>query len=390
MVKNIRKQGLTKDKNLIPYINKPGIVLSFDDSYRVNDWVKYGKDLFGYYDVKVTFNINAIHPFDRNREHTQKEIDMLLELQANGHEIAHHGFNHRKASEYSNANGINKWVSDEIESLLNWMVDKSHSKTKERFKRPVSFAFPNFSYIDENILALIPKFFKIVRGHLIKNNLASFNNTGIVPSICIDGFYSCNFYYIKKIMKLTKKTNMNLILTCHSILPENADWNEYGWGEESVKSGNWRTSPETLKTIIDEARKNEFEFYTTAEIAGVATFIDPNFEKTVREIISNPTEKWVSISNLIPIKELDLSNKSIRNLDGIQYFINLEKLNLSNNEITDFRLLQKLPKLKKINVENNPLKNNQSENVNSLLHILLIIGINAIKFTELSYYLGVL
>lgn len=88
--RNMRKHIHTlntkgKDQLLHPYINKPGIVFSFDDSYRINDWYKYGKDIFGYYDVKATFNINEIHHFEGKRMHAQNEIDMLLELQANGH-----------------------------------------------------------------------------------------------------------------------------------------------------------------------------------------------------------------------------------------------------------------------------------------------------------------
>ncbi|WHY89109.1 polysaccharide deacetylase family protein [Neobacillus novalis] len=340
----------------LSYINKPGIAFSFDDSYRINDWYQYGKDLFGYYDVKVTFNINAIHHFEGKRKHTQEEIDKLLELQSSGHEIAHHGYKHRKATDYSNEFGLNKWVEDEIVSLFNWMENQSHSITKEKFKKPVSFAFPHFVYNFDNIKELIPRHFKIARGHMIKDNLTSFNHTGFAPSICLDAFYSSNLYFVKKMMKIAKKSGRNLIITSHSILPKEIDWADFGWGEESIKSGTWRTTPTTIQAIIDAARKSDLEFYTTSEVAGVATFIDPNFEKYVRKLISNPSAEWIPISELCLIKEMDLSNKGISNLDGIQYFINLEKLNLNNNKITDFRLLEKLPKLKGLNSDNNPVK----------------------------------
>lgn len=358
LYRNMRKQIntlTTKGRNqlLLPYINKPGIVFSFDDSYRINDWNKYGKDIFGYYDVRVTFNINAIHHFEANRMHTQNEIDMLLELQANGHEIAHHGYKHRKATDYSNEFGLHKWIEDEIVPLFQWMENQSHSKTKERFKKPVSFVFPHFVYKDDNVKELIPKYFKIARGHLDKDNLSSFNHTGFAPSICLDAYYSSNLYYVKKMMKIARKAGRNLIITCHSILPEEIDWDNFGWGEESKKSGTWRTTPEVIQTLIKEARKMGLEFYTTSEIAGVATFIDPNFEKYVRKLISNPSDQWIPISELCSIKELDLSNKDISNLDGIQYFINLEKLNLSNNRIADLRLLEKLPNLKEVIIHNN-------------------------------------
>ncbi len=337
---------------LMPYVDKPGIAFSFDDSFRVLDWDKYGKKMFGYYDVKVTFNINGIHHFEGGREHTQKEIDLLLDLQSNGHEIAHHGFKHKNAFRYSREVGLRTWVEDEIKTLLEWTGKQSHSKTKEKFKNPVSFAFPNFQFNDDTIQELIPNYFKVVRGHLKENNLTNFNHTGLAPSMCIDSHLLTNIKNIKKIIKLVKQTGRNLILTCHSILPDDVNWEEFGW-KMSPEAAKWRTSTKLIKAIIDEARKNELEFYTTSEIAGVATFIDQNFERSIRGIMSEPSAKWISISDLISIKELDLSNKMISNLDGIQYFVNLEKLNLSHNNLTDFRLLEKLPKLKEVDITSN-------------------------------------
>jgi peptidoglycan/xylan/chitin deacetylase (PgdA/CDA1 family) len=366
----INKNINNNQNGLLPYVNKPGIAFSFDDSYRVNDWYKYGKDMFGYYDVKVTFNINAFHHFENQREHTQKEIDMLLELQANGHEIAHHGLKHRRATGYSSEVGLSKWAENEVISLFNWMDKQAHSITNERFKKSVSFAFPHFLYNDDNIMELVPQYYKIVRGHLDKDNLTSFNHIGFAPSICIDNYYSCNPSCVKKIMKLVKQTGKNLIITCHSILPEEVNWQDFGWGDESAKSGTWRTSPNTIQAIIDEARKMDLEFYTTSELAGVATFIDHNFEKCVRRIISNPSDQWISITELSFIKELDLSNQNISSLDGIQYFLNLETLNLSNNNITDLRLIEKLPMLKKININDNPISKCQEKQIKNCTAVL--------------------
>src|SRR5690625_3959711 len=134
------KKGRNKKTTAIkaaPY-NKPGIALSFDDSFRVEHWYKFGKDLFGYYDVKVTFNINAFHHFENQREHSQKEIDMLLELQANGHEIAHHGFKHKRATHHLKEHGMDRWLEDEINNLFDWVEKQTHSITKEKFHKPVT------------------------------------------------------------------------------------------------------------------------------------------------------------------------------------------------------------------------------------------------------------
>lgn len=90
------------------------------------------------------------------------------------------------------------------------------------------------------------------------------------------------------------------------------------------------------------------EFYTTSEVAGVASFIDRNFEKYIRHLLSKQTFEWILISELFGIKELNLSNMGIASLDGIQYFQELQSLNLSDNNISDFRLLDKLPHLKNL------------------------------------------
>ncbi|EKN69389.1 polysaccharide deacetylase [Neobacillus bataviensis LMG 21833] len=352
MEKAIDKRGFG---HMSPYINKPGIAFSFDDSYRVGQWVEYGKEMFGYYDVKVTFNVNAFHHFEGEREHTQKEIDMLLELQSCGHELAHHGFKHQSAVSYANENGSSAWIKDEIISLFDWMENQAHSKTKEKFKKPVTFAFPFAEYNEENISELVPDYFKIVRGQLVGNNLTPFSHTGLAPSLCIDSKFVPNVKYIKRIMKAAKQTGCNLIFMCHSILPKEAEWDDFGWGEDPIGSGEWRITPDTIQTIINEAKRMDMEFYTTAELANVATFIDRNLGSCVRNHIANPYGSWISISELSAIKELDLSGKDISNLDGIQYFTKLEMLNLNNNNISDFRLIERLPNLKKIDIGNNPI-----------------------------------
>ncbi|WML25160.1 polysaccharide deacetylase family protein [Neobacillus sp. OS1-33] len=343
---------MNSNKNT-PFLSKPGISFSFDDSFRVKHWYKYGKEIFGYHDVKATFNINAFHHFEGRREHTQEEIDMLLELQANGHEIAHHGYKHHNAKGFSDEKGLSSWLEEEIIPLFTWMENQSHSKTKERFKKPVTYAFPYSHYNEGNIKELVPKYFKIVRGHLTENNLIPFNFTGLAPSIRIDSNFLTNVKYIKRIMRLAKKSGKNLIFMCHSLIPEEINWKYFGWGEDSNAAGEWRISPKVIKEIIGEAKKLDLEFYTTAEIAGVATFIDKNLENCARKHILNSDGPWISISELSMIKELDLSGKNISNLDGIQYFVNLEKLNLKDNNISDFRILEKLKKLKDFELSNN-------------------------------------
>ncbi|TXK77951.1 DUF2334 domain-containing protein [Paenibacillus sp. N3.4] len=350
-------QGINRsEEQLIPYINKPGIVISFDDSFRINHWYDYGigkkqgyKDLFGFFDVKVTFNINAYHHYENQRELNQSEIDMLLELQANGHEIAHHGYRHRNAVEYSKTHGLNFWIENDIIPLFEWMEQQKHSITGEHFKNPVSYAYPGSKYNNETNGALIPRFYKIVRGYIQEDNLISMQHTGFSPSICIDKNVFPNVKLIKPALNYAKLTGKNLVLMCHSILPKKLNWDEFGWGINSKEAGMYRVSPKDIEYIIKEAKKIGLEFYTMAEAAGIATFIDPNLEKAIRNRL-HLKNKWIYINDLINIKELDFEGMSISNLAGIEYFINLEKLNLKNNNILDKRLLNKLKNIKELDI----------------------------------------
>jgi peptidoglycan/xylan/chitin deacetylase (PgdA/CDA1 family) len=346
MYRNMKGKTTIMDNSdtSIRYINKPGIVFSFDDSFRVHDWYEYGKDLFGYYDVQVTFNINALHHYENFRELHPEEIDLLLDLQHNGHEIAHHGYSHKDVVEYTKEVGLTQWLKDEIEALFVWMERQQHSKTGEKFKKPVTFVFPYFTSNEETLHAIVPKYFKVARGFHRGDNLTPFGHTGFAPSICIDQIYLTNPRNLKRILRLVKQTGKNLIITCHSILPKNVGWEKYGWPMTDHEK-KWRTSQETIQYIIEEAKLIDLEFYTTAEVSGIATFIDRNLEYYVRNLLNKQQEQWIFIHELVNIKELDLSNLGITNLDGIQYFLNLKKLNLQNNFITDLRLLQKLPNL---------------------------------------------
>ncbi|MEH7388361.1 leucine-rich repeat domain-containing protein, partial [Bacillus sp. JJ1521] len=103
--------------------------------------------------------------------------------------------------------------------------------------------------------------------------------------------------------------------------------------------------------------------------------------------------KWIKISELYKIKELDLSNKGISNLDGLEYFLNLERLNLSNNSISDFRLLMKLPKLKQVNIEGNPLEESEktrgSSTMVNLKNRCLVLGLKITTFLGTIHLLEV-
>ena len=66
-------------------------------------------------------------------------------------------------------------------------------------------------------------------------------------------------------------------------------------------------------------------------------FTDPNFKQALLNhtpVINTDGNNEISYDEAKVITRLDLDNKNISNLDGIQYFINLDILNCSNNSIT--------------------------------------------------------
>ena len=91
---------------------------------------------------------------------------------------------------------------------------------------------------------------------------------------------------------------------------------------------------------------------------------DTNMYNAIRDAISNKLQSFnngtqkltIQWGNLKTINELQLSNKSISNVNGIDKFINLEVLNLSNNQIIDIESISNLTNLSTLNLSNNNIK----------------------------------
>lgn len=346
---------LNHNKN-IKYINKPGIALTFDDSFRIRHWYKYGigenrwyKNIFGFYNIRSTFNINAINQFESSRELNQSEIDMLIDIQSNGHELASHGYSHKNAVDYVKYYGADKWYNDEIKEMNEWISDKKHSKNGKKIKKFVSFAYPYSQYSDITNSLLENNGFVIYRAY--KNDFLFLNceHKGLTPSVCIDKKLLKRKIRILRLLKEAKRESKNIVLMCHSILPNRVKWDSFGFGKESVKDGEYRISPGMLKFIIFVGRIYGFEFYTLSDLAGVATFADDKFEIYIRQLTNN-FKKTIPIRDLVDIKELDLSKSGISNLDGIQYFINLKKIILPGKDIDGIKILKRLKTLKSIEI----------------------------------------
>ncbi len=85
------------------------------------------------------------------------------------------------------------------------------------------------------------------------------------------------------------------------------------------------------------------------------SFNDPNFENAIRDIINRP-KGAIYKKDLKRIYELELINKNINDIEGIQYFENLKKLDLSFNKIEDIRPLSKLKMLEELKLMSNKIE----------------------------------
>lgn len=84
-----------------------------------------------------------------------------------------------------------------------------------------------------------------------------------------------------------------------------------------------------------------------------SSFMDNKFLNIIRKLVKKP-QGVVYLSDVKDIKELDVSNSDITNLEGIEYFKSLEKLNCSNNKITQLDLSRNI-NLTTLDVSNNKL-----------------------------------
>jgi Leucine-rich repeat (LRR) protein len=82
----------------------------------------------------------------------------------------------------------------------------------------------------------------------------------------------------------------------------------------------------------------------------VIDFYDPNLKRSLSTLLNKDE---ITVRNMLFIKELDLSNMNISNIEGLQYAINLTHLDLSNNNITDLKPIQNLKSIQTLNLGSN-------------------------------------
>ncbi len=218
-----------------------GVILSFDDAY-VNEWFATNQQLKKY-GWKGTFFVCRIN----NLKHYQ--IQKLLELQKEGHEIGGHGLNHLNAADYTRVHTINEYMEDEINPMMRLMHFYGLKVS--------SFAYPYGGRTRKLDAALLKKF-KFIRGRAFNEEVADkqgcyFNHSNLIFSFSIDDTHNdFNIPHLLKLLDFAKKHNKILILNSHKTVDE--------------VTGDYQTENATLAYVCKYIKNNKMKFYTVSDL----------------------------------------------------------------------------------------------------------------------------
>ncbi len=220
--------------------SRAGVALTFDDD-SVDAWFS-ARSIFQNYNAHVTFFISGFASLD------QSEIDKLKILQADGHEIAYHGYNHVDEVDYIAENSLNEYMNNEIIRGINLMKSKGFD--------PVDFAYP-FGSDDPDARDALEAYFLHMRDTYYDwDNTIYYeygSNTPYIAGIGIDDTtYGNSLDDIYDGIDKAKADDTILIF--------------YGHEPVSGNPGQYQTSYTRLNSILTYVAGKNMKTYTIAEI----------------------------------------------------------------------------------------------------------------------------
>jgi peptidoglycan/xylan/chitin deacetylase (PgdA/CDA1 family) len=222
-----------------------GINISFDDR-SVTEWFKL-KDVLLKYEVKATFFVAQFDSLNLT------EIEMLRQLQTDGHEIASHGALHVMSENYIKENSYKAYLENEI--------DASVSAMERNGFHPQSFAYPFGSKYWFTDFLLLKKF-KVVRGVEplksvdVESNdgvFHKFNNNRIVSALSIDKNSGLDSATVRNLLQRANRSKEVVLLYGHAPATQLSD-------------SDYTFDVQFLEFIFSEARRCNLKFYTTSEL----------------------------------------------------------------------------------------------------------------------------
>ena len=238
-------------------IHKAGVALSFDDRF-VKEWIQL-RPLLKKYNVKATFYITQPDSL------SDEEVNLLHELQKDGHEIGCHGAMHVRSIPYIWEYSLNEYMEKEIFHALKTMRKQGFS--------PRTFAHPGGSqmcYSDYELL----KYFSLLRDVSLKNkNLWGYeytrevedmdeiyyqhDNTQKVNALLMDVSTNLSMVDVKKGLKRASEEGSVMMIFGHKPLNGNTQKvNEYGFDINF------------LEQILVESAKLRLKYYRMDELCG--------------------------------------------------------------------------------------------------------------------------
>lgn len=225
-------------------VTKPciaGVVLSFDDDY-INEWFTTDQ-LLKKYNWKGSFFVCRINQLKYS------EIQKLLKLQKEGHEIGGHGVHHYNATDFVSNCSTDEYLEEEINPMLDLMEFYNLQVT--------SFAYP-YGRRSKKLDTILLKKFKLIRGRAYCEDVADkqgcyYNNSRLLFSFSIDDTHNhFNTTHLSELLDYAKKNNKILILNSH----------------KTVKNvtGDYQTKNETLEFVCNYIKKNNMNFYTLSDL----------------------------------------------------------------------------------------------------------------------------
>ena len=195
--------------------NQGGYILSFDDNY-IHNWYKISS-LLDKYKCKATFFVSGFGYLDN------ESINILLELQNKGHEIALHTLNHKSAIKYLLKSDLNNYIQYEINPELDSMNFYGFN--------PKTFSYP---YGDNNVMmdSVLLEKFELLRD--VTNSQRHFysmffkeydqldeifitnKSSNVIKGLGIDKNYNVSINDINKIFNRLSKNNEMVIFYCHN------------------------------------------------------------------------------------------------------------------------------------------------------------------------------
>ena len=85
----------------------------------------------------------------------------------------------------------------------------------------------------------------------------------------------------------------------------------------------------------------------------IVSFADSNLETAIRDTLSIPNEKKITAADLSDLSVLDISQKGITSLEGLQYAANLTQITADNNTIADLSPIAYLGHLRTLYLNDN-------------------------------------